>query len=191
MTELDVITIQGRTRSWKISPSPGRTPSPTERTNTASSSSDAGSGFMHVGGAGSESDESEDEGEEQRGLGSKSLERINLTVPGTLGHHEQGDESPMPEEATTAAWERLMQPTQMNLPPSAKALPWALPGPHDPIDDEQDDDELSLPMVGTAIAAVQKRKQQQRQQQQQQQQHSRAAERDDEQVDSPLASPEA
>jgi len=136
MTELDVITIQGRTRSWKISPSPGRTPSPTERTNTASSSSDAGSGFMHVGGAGSESDESEDEGEEQRGLGSKSLERINLTVPGTLGHHEQGDESPMPEEATTAAWERLMQPTQMNLPPSATALPWALPGPHDPIDDE-------------------------------------------------------
>ena len=151
---------------------------------------------MHVGGAGSESDESEDEGEEQRGLGSSNLERINLAVPGTLGMcGQQGDESPMPEEATTAAWERLMQPTQMNLPPSTKGLPWTLPSSQEPVDEEDDDvTELSLPVVGISIAAVQQRKQQQQQQQQreeqEQEQHGRAMTRDDEQVDSPLASPE-
>ena len=68
---------------------------------------------MHVGGAVSGSDESEDEGEEDRGLGTTNLERMSLT-----SHKKKENESPspVPKDASTSAWERLMQPDPMSLP---------------------------------------------------------------------------
>ena len=141
-----VITIQGRTRSWKISSSPPIAPSSpvTERTNTASSSSDSERMFncMHVGGAVSGSDESEDEGEEDRGLGTTNLERMSLT-----SHKKKENESPspVPKDASTSAWERLMQPDPMSLPSPSKGLPWGPKGSHESFADldvdAHDDDE--------------------------------------------------
>ena len=188
-----VITIQGRTRSWKISSSPPIAPSSpvTERTNTASSSSDSERMFncMHVGGAVSGSDESEDEGEEDRGLGTTNLERMSLT-----SHKKKENESPspVPKDASTSAWERLMQPDPMSLPSPSKGLPWGPKGSHESFADldvdahDDDENDCSVRVVSLSADSISAALQQQQQQQQQQQR----AEAGDKQADVPLSSPE-
>ena len=139
---------------------------------------------MHVGGAVSESDESEDEGEEERGLGTTNLERMSLT-----SHKKKDDESPVPKDASTSAWERLMQPDPMSLPSPSKGLPWGPKGSHESFADldvdahDDDENDCSVRVVSLSADSISAALQQQQQQQQR-------AEAGDKQADVPLSSPE-
>ena len=122
--EAKVVTIDGRHRTWKISPTP--TPTRDHSPKDGSKASPCAHDLSE-----SESESEDDEDQEGELYSHKTFERISLSSPTT----QQAD-SPNPEAACSSAWEKLMKP--VSLPPAAAgALQWGMGALRD--EDDADD----------------------------------------------------